>query len=100
LTIPLLEGLDGVRQNVKSKTATSASPSQPTPCSPGASISDTLMWRWYILLWLIARCYPKAQQSVAGGAQKEIKVALAKEITTLHSAALLTHSAEQDFINH
>ncbi|OIQ75241.1 tyrosine--tRNA ligase [mine drainage metagenome] len=65
------------------------------------SISDVLMWRWYTLLSFkseadIARL--KAEV-VAGRNPKEVKVALAKEITARFHNASSADAAEQDFIN-
>ncbi len=102
LTMPLLEGLDGVEKMSKSKNNyIGISEDANTMFAKVLSISDVLMWRWYTLLSFkseadIARL--KAQV-VAGLNPKEAKVALAKEITVRFHSAAAADAAEQDFIN-
>ena len=51
LTMPLLEGLDGVEKMSKSKGNTVGITEEPSSMfAKLLSISDTLMWRWYTLL--------------------------------------------------
>jgi tyrosyl-tRNA synthetase len=65
------------------------------------SISDTLMWRWYTLLSFQSMDQIDAlKKEVDGGRNpKDVKVALAKEITTRFHSAAAAEAAEQDFIN-
>jgi tyrosyl-tRNA synthetase len=99
LTMPLLEGLDGVEKMSKSKNnyiGISEAPN--TMFAKVLSISDVLMWRWYTLLSFKSEAEIAALKAEvdAGRNPKDAKVALAKEITArFHSAA----AAEQDFIN-
>ena len=102
LTMPLLEGLDGVEKMSKSKNNYIAitEPAN-TMFAKVLSISDELMWRWYTLLSfesLEAIAVLKAQVQ-AGRNPKDAKVQLAKEITTRFHSAAAAELAEQDFIN-
>ena len=102
LTMPLLEGLDGVDKMSKSKNNyIGITEPANTMFAKVLSISDTLMWRWYTLLSFQSMdAIEKLKQSVAEGRNpKEIKVALAKEITTRFHNAAAAEAAEQDFIN-
>ena len=102
LTMPLLEGLDGVEKMSKSKNnyiGISEAPN--TMFAKVLSISDALMWRWYTLLSFKSEAFIanlKAEVS-AGRNPKEAKVALAKEITARFHSAADADAAEQDFIN-
>jgi tyrosyl-tRNA synthetase len=102
LTMPLLEGLDGVEKMSKSKNnyiGISEAPN--TMFAKVLSISDTLMWRWYTLLSFESEQAIAAlkQEVEAGRNPKEAKVALAKEITARFHGAAAADAAEQDFIN-
>jgi tyrosyl-tRNA synthetase len=102
LTMPLLEGLDGVEKMSKSKNNyIGISEDANTMFAKVLSISDLLMWRWYTLLSFksesdIAKL--KAQVD-AGRNPKEAKVALAKEITARFHSVAAADVAEQDFVN-
>ncbi|TRZ67228.1 MAG: tyrosine--tRNA ligase [Comamonadaceae bacterium] len=102
LTMPLLEGLDGVEKMSKSKNnyiGISEAPN--TMFAKVLSISDALMWRWYTLLSFKSEAFIatlKAEVN-AGRNPKEAKVALAKEITARFHSAADADAAEQDFIN-
>jgi tyrosyl-tRNA synthetase len=102
LTMPLLEGLDGVEKMSKSKNnyiGISEAPN--TMFAKVLSISDALMWRWYTLLSFKSESFIatlKAEVN-AGRNPKEAKVALAKEITARFHSAAAADAAEQDFIN-
>lgn len=101
LTMPLLEGLDGVEKMSKSKNNyIGISEDANTMFAKVLSISDTLMWRWYTLLSFQSEAQIAALQAqVAAGANpKDAKVALAKEITARFHNAAAAESAEQDFI--
>jgi tyrosyl-tRNA synthetase len=100
LTMPLLEGLDGVEKMSKSKGNYIGISEAPNDMfAKLLSISDTLMWRYYTLLSFksevdIARL--KAEVA-AGRNPKDAKVALAKEITARFHSAGAAESAEEDF---
>ena len=85
LTMPLLEGLDGVEKMSKSKNNYIAitDPAN-TMFAKVLSISDDLMWRWYTLLSFQSMEHiAQLKTDIAQGANpKHAKVALAKEITT------------------
>jgi tyrosyl-tRNA synthetase len=102
LTMPLLEGLDGVEKMSKSKNnyiGISEAPN--TMFAKVLSISDALMWRWYTLLSFKSEAFIAALKAEvnAGRNPKEAKVALAKEITARFHSAADADAAEQDFIN-
>ena len=102
LTMPLLEGLDGIEKMSKSKNNyIGISEDANTMFSKVLSISDVLMWRWYTLLSFRSEAEIAAlQREVAAGRNpKEAKVALAKEITARFHSAGAAEAAEQDFIN-
>jgi tyrosyl-tRNA synthetase len=102
LTMPLLEGLDGVEKMSKSKNNyIGISEDANTMFAKVLSISDDLMWRWYLLLSFQSVAQIEALKAeVAGGRNpKDAKVALAKEITTRFHSAAAAEAAEQDFIN-
>ncbi len=102
LTMPLLEGLDGVEKMSKSKNNYIGISEDPnTMFAKVLSISDDLMWRWYTLLSFQSEADIAALKAeVAGGRNpKDAKVALAKEITARFHSASAADAAEQDFIN-
>ena len=102
LTMPLLEGLDGVEKMSKSKNnyiGISEAPN--TMFAKVLSISDVLMWRWYTLLSFKTEAEIAALKAeIEGGRNpKDAKVALAKEITARFHSAAEADAAEQDFNN-
>ena len=102
LTMPLLEGLDGVDKMSKSKhNYIGISEDANTMFAKVLSISDVLMWRWYTLLSFKSEAEIAAlkAQVAAGLNPKEAKVALAKEITARFHSSAAADAAEQDFIN-
>jgi tyrosyl-tRNA synthetase len=102
LTMPLLEGLDGVEKMSKSKNNYIGVAEAPNAMfAKVLSISDTLMWRWYTLLSFrsIAEIDALRAEVEAGRNPKDAKVALAKEITARFHSAAAADAAEQDFIN-
>jgi len=102
LTMPLLEGLDGVEKMSKSKgNYIGISEDANTMFAKVLSISDELMWRWYTLLSFKSEADIAAlKAAVAAGANpKDAKVALAKEITTRFHNAAAAEAAEADFAN-
>jgi len=101
LTMPLLEGLDGVEKMSKSKNNyIGITEDANTMFAKVLSISDELMWRWYTLLSLRSLSeIERFKQEVAQGRNpKEIKVLLAKEITARFHSAAAADAAERDFI--
>jgi tyrosyl-tRNA synthetase len=102
LTMPLLEGLDGVEKMSKSKNNyIGITEDANTMFAKVLSISDELMWRWYTLLSFRSLDDIGAlQRSVEEGRNpKEVKVLLAKEITARFHSVAAADAAEQDFIN-
>ena len=102
LTMPLLEGLDGIEKMSKSKNNyIGISEDANTMFAKVLSISDVLMWRWYTLLSFKSMAEIAALQAeiAAGRNPKDAKVALAKEITARFHSAAAADAAEQDFIN-
>ncbi|MCU4118383.1 tyrosine--tRNA ligase [Variovorax sp. N23] len=102
LTMPLLEGLDGVEKMSKSKGNYIGVTEEPnTMFAKVLSISDELMWRWYTLLSFrsIAEIAALKAEIAGGRNPKDAKVALAKEITARFHSAAAAEAAEQDFAN-
>jgi len=102
LTMPLLEGLDGVEKMSKSKNNyIGITEPANTMFAKVLSISDTLMWRWYTLLsFQSLEAIEALKREVAEGRNpKDAKVMLAKEITARFHSAAAAEAAEQDFIN-
>ena len=102
LTMPLLEGLDGVDKMSKSKNNyIGITEDANTMFAKVLSISDELMWRWYTLLSFksLAEIDALKQEVAAGRNPKDAKVMLAKEITARFHSAAAADVAEQDFIN-
>ena len=102
LTMPLLEGLDGIEKMSKSKNNYIGISEEPnTMFAKVLSISDVLMWRWYTLLSFQSEAAIAALKAevAAGRNPKDAKVALAKEITARFHSAAAADAAEQDFIN-
>jgi tyrosyl-tRNA synthetase len=101
LTMPLLEGLDGVEKMSKSKNNyIGITEPANTMFAKVLSISDELMWRWYTLLSFQSLAHiAQLKADIASGRNpKQAKVALAKEITTRFHSAAAADAAEQDFI--
>ena len=102
LTMPLLEGLDGVEKMSKSKGNTIGITDPANDMfAKLLSISDTLMWKYFTLLSFrsedeIARL--KAEVA-AGRNPKDAKVLLAREITSRFHGAAAADAAEADFHN-
>lgn len=96
LTMPLLEGLDGVEKMSKSKNNYIGITETPDSMfGKLMSISDTLMWRYYELLSFksLQDIATLAQQVKEGRNPRDVKVELAQEIITrFHSAADATNA--------
>jgi len=102
LTMPLLEGLDGMEKMSKSKNNyIGISEDANTMFAKVLRISDTLMWRWYTLLSFrsLADIDALKAEVQAGRNPKDAKVALAREITARFHSLAAADAAEQDFIN-
>ena len=100
LTMPLLEGLDGVEKMSKSKgNYIGITEPANTMFAKVLSISDTLMWRWYTLLSHRSVVEIRALKSeIEGGRNpKNAKVLLASEITTRFHGAAAAVAAQEDF---
>lgn len=102
LTMPLLEGLDGVEKMSKSKgNYIGITEPANTMFAKVMSISDTMMWRYYELLSFrpldeIA-AFKKSTQE--GRNPRDIKVLLAQEIVTRFHSAQAATDALADFDN-
>ncbi len=100
LTMPLLEGLDGVEKMSKSKGnyigITEAANSM---FAKLLSISDKLMWRYFALLSRRSDAEVDGFRRAIdeGRNPKEIKLELAREITTRFHDAAAAEAAAQDF---
>ncbi len=102
LTMPLLEGTDGVEKMSKSKgNYVGITEDANTMFAKVLSISDELMWRWYTLLSFRSIAAIEALQAevAAGRNPKDAKVMLAKEITARFHSAAAADAAEADFIH-
>jgi len=100
LTMPLLEGLDGVEKMSKSKHNYIALTDEPnTMYAKVLSISDVQMWKWTNLLSFRTPSEIAALRAeVEGGRNpKDAKVALAHEITARFHGAEAARRAEEDF---
>lgn len=100
LTMPLLEGTDGVDKMSKSK-GNYVGITEPANVmfAKVLSISDELMWRWYTLLSFRPEAEIAAlkRQVAEGRNPKDAKVMLAKEITARFHGAKAADEAELDF---
>jgi tyrosyl-tRNA synthetase len=99
LTMPLLEGLDGVEKMSKSKNNAVGITDAPMEMfGKLMSISDTLMWRYFVLLSMrpLAEIEQLRKACAEGRNPREVKVLLAHEIVSrFHSprAASVAHAA-------
>jgi len=100
LTMPLLEGTDGVEKMSKSKgNYIGITEDASTMFAKVLSIRDELMWRWYTLLSFksLAEIEALQKEVAAGRNPKDAKVLLAREITTRFHGAGAADAAERDF---
>jgi tyrosyl-tRNA synthetase len=100
LTMPLLEGLDGVDKMSKSKgNYIGITEPAPSMFAKVLSISDTLMWRWFTLLSFRPESEIAALKAevAAGRNPKDAKVMLAREITERFHGRAGADAAEEDF---
>lgn len=102
LTMPLLEGLDGVDKMSKSKNNYIGITEAPnTMFGKLMSISDTMMWKYFELLSFRPMDEIAALRAATeGGANpRDAKVALGKEIVTRFHSAQAADDALADFVN-
>jgi tyrosyl-tRNA synthetase len=102
LTMPLLEGLDGVEKMSKSKNNYIGITEAPNMMfGKVMSISDVMMWRYYELLSFTSLDHiASLKAAVAAGANpRDAKVAIAKEIVTRFHSAQAADDALADFVN-
>lgn len=102
LTMPLLEGLDGVEKMSKSKgNYIGITEPANTMFAKVMSISDVMMWRYYELLsFRSLREIAQFRTEVEGGRNpRDIKVLLAKEIVARFHSTQAADAALDDFNN-
>jgi tyrosyl-tRNA synthetase len=102
LTMPLLEGLDGVDKMSKSKNNyIGITEDANTMFAKVMSISDDLMWRWFTLLSFRSEAeIAGLRKDIEDGRNpRDAKVMLAKEIAARFHDAAAAEAAEQDFVN-
>ncbi|GAA0770726.1 tyrosine--tRNA ligase [Ideonella azotifigens] len=102
LTMPLLEGLDGVEKMSKSKNNyIGITEPANSMFAKTLSISDEQMWKWFTLLSFRSEAeIAQLRAEVEGGRNpKDAKVMLAKEITARFHSAAAADAAEADFQN-
>ena len=102
LTMPLLEGLDGVEKMSKSKNNyIGITEPANTMYAKIMSISDVLMWKYFTLLSFRSEAEIAALRGEveAGRNPRDAKVMLAKEITARFHNAAAAEAAEADFKN-
>jgi len=100
LTMPLLEGLDGVDKMSKSKgNYIGITEPAPTMYAKLLSINDTLMWRYWTLLSARSEAeIARLQAEVAAGRNpKQVKELLAHELTARFHGAAAAAAAHADF---
>jgi len=102
LTMPLLEGLDGVEKMSKSKN-NYIGITEPgnTMFAKLMSISDVMMWRYYELLsWRSIADLAQLKREVEEGRNpRDAKVALAQEIVARFHSQQAAEDALADFVN-
>ena len=102
LTMPLLEGLDGVEKMSKSK-GNYIGITEPANNMFGKvmSISDTMMWRYFDLLSFrsIAEIAGFKTEVEGGRNPRDLKVTLAQEIVTRFHSQQAAEDALTDFVN-
>jgi tyrosyl-tRNA synthetase len=100
LTMPLLEGLDGVEKMSKSKgNYIAITEPANSMFAKLLSISDPMMWKYFTLLSFRSEAEIAALRAEvdAGRNPKDAKVILAKEITARFHGAAAADAAEADF---
>ena len=100
LTMPLLEGLDGIEKMSKSKNNyIGITEDANTMFAKCLSISDVQMWKWFTLLSFRPEGeIAQLKREVEGGRNpKDAKVLLAKEVTARFHSKTAADAAEEDF---
>lgn len=100
ITLPLLEGLDGVKKMSKSLNNYIGITDEPNNMfGKIMSISDSIMWRYYELLSFktLAEIKSLQEQVEKGMNPRDAKVLLAKEIVTRFYDATAADQAEEQF---
>jgi tyrosyl-tRNA synthetase len=100
LTMPLLEGLDGVEKMSKSKgNYIGITEAPPEMFGKIMSISDDLMWRYYELLSFraIGEIAQFKEQCATGRNPRDVKVLLAQEIVARFHSLAAAEQALSDF---
>ncbi len=101
MTVPILEGLDGVQKMSKSlKNYVGVSDSPGEMFGKLMSISDTLMWRYFELLSFRALTdITQLKRGIEEGANpRDVKFELAKEIVTRFHGATAAEVALREFV--
>lgn len=101
ITVPLLEGLDGVQKMSKSLGNYVGITDAPNDMfGKIMSVSDDLMWKYFELLSFRSDSdLTELKESIAaGGNPRDAKVALAKELIARFHSEADAEAAEQDFI--
>tara|TARA_R110002124_G_scaffold2481_2_gene15768 strand:- start:549 stop:1388 length:840 start_codon:yes stop_codon:yes gene_type:complete len=101
MTLPLLEGLDGIKKMSKSYgNYIGISEDRFSMFSKIMSISDELMWRYYELLSFKSNIEIDVfkQKTKDGLNPKEVKIILAKELVTRYHSLNDADKAEEEFI--
>jgi len=102
ITVPLLEGLDGVQKMSKSLNNYIGITESPNDMfGKIMSVSDDLMWKYFTLLsFRSSEDLEALQQKVQDGENpRNIKVLLAKEIIARFHDEAAADAAEQEFVN-
>jgi tyrosyl-tRNA synthetase len=100
LTMPLLEGLDGIEKMSKSKGNYIGITEPPAQIyAKLLSISDALMWKYFTLLSFRSEADIAALRTEVDGGRnpKDAKVLLAREITARFHGAAAAEAAQADF---
>jgi tyrosyl-tRNA synthetase len=101
MTVPLLEGTDGIDKMSKSRgNYVGISESPDAMLGKIMSISDELMWRWYELLSFrpLAEIAALKRETEGGRNPRDVKLELAREIVARFHDAAAAERAERDFM--
>ncbi|MBR1374746.1 MAG: tyrosine--tRNA ligase [Cardiobacteriaceae bacterium] len=102
ITMPILEGLDGVAKMSKSLGNYIGIFEEPNEMfGKIMSISDELMWRWFLLLSFrqLSEIEELKKQAADGRNPRDIKFELADELISRFHSKEAAESAKQEFIN-
>jgi tyrosyl-tRNA synthetase len=102
MTVPILEGLDGVQKMSKSLDNYIGINEPPEQMfGKVMSVSDELMWRYYDLLSFrtIAEIEQLKQSVTQGANPRDIKILLAEELIARFHSKQAADAAREDFIN-